>query len=207
MSIANIPGFTLGASGKSADGYPDFLTDALRLVQQMFLVPGGPTAVVFAGLEHQSGCSSICAAVAGTIAKQTGRPVCLLEANLRSPSLAEKFGIQNGPGLSEAIQQDGPIRPFLKQLADGNLWLLPAGLKTKGTDGVLNSSLMAQRIAELKSAFDFVIIDSAPLGESSDAFALCQSTDGVGQKPERIGSGGRMEFEGCRRPHSWWSSQ
>ena len=38
---------------------------------------------------------------------------------------------------------------------------------------------MGKRIAELKSAFDFVIIDAAPIGESSDAFALCQFADGV----------------------------
>jgi capsular exopolysaccharide synthesis family protein len=179
MSIASIPAFALGDTGKSTDGYPGFLTDALRLVQQLFLVPTGPKIVVFAGLEHQSGCTSISAAVAGTIARQTQRPVCLVETNLRSPSLAEKFGLKDGNGLSEAIEQEGPIQPFLKKLSDEQLWLLPAGRKIPGTNGVLNSSLMGKRIAELKSAFDFVIIDAAPIGESSDAFALCQFADGV----------------------------
>jgi len=179
MSIASIPTFALGGSGKSTDGYPGFLTDVLRLVQQLFLVPTGPKSVVFAGLEHQSGCTSIAAAVAGTIARQTHRHVCLVETNLRSPSLAEKFGIQDARGLSEAIMQDGPIAPFLKQLPDEDLWLLPAGRATNGTAAVLNSALIGRRIVELKSSFDFVILDSAPIGESSDAFALCQFTDGV----------------------------
>jgi Mrp family chromosome partitioning ATPase len=102
-----------------------------------------------------------------------------VETNLRAPSLAEKFGLQDARGLSEAMQEDGPIGPFLKQLPDEDLWLLPAGRKVSGTNGVLNSSLIGRRIGELKSSFDFVILDSAPIGESSDAFALCQFTDGL----------------------------
>jgi len=177
MSSAAVPDFIVGASGRSTDDYPEFLSDALRLVQQMFLIPAGPRAVVFAGIEHKSGCTSICCAVAGVIAQQTLRPVCLMEANWKSPSLAEKFGIQDAAGLSEAIQKQGPVEPFLKQVAGGDLWVLPAGAKS--SDSVLNASLVGQRIAELRKAFDFVIIDAAPLGQSSDAFALCQYIDGV----------------------------
>ncbi len=179
MIKASTSTFTSGDSFKFISGHPEFMTDVLRLVQQMFLVPNSPRAVVFAGLDHQSGCTSISAAVALMIAQQTRRAVCLVETNLRSPSVAENFDAQDISGLSEAIQQEGPIRSFLKQHSAENLWLLPAGRQAGSSGGVGNASLIGRRIIELKSDFDFVILDSAPLGESSDVFALCQYTDGV----------------------------
>src|SRR5277367_5772951 len=71
--------------------------EVLRLVQRVFLLQAQepPHVVVFAGIDHGSGCSRICMRAAETLAKNTPSSVCLVEANLRSPALPAMFGTTN----------------------------------------------------------------------------------------------------------------
>jgi Mrp family chromosome partitioning ATPase len=85
--------------------------ESLKLVQRVFLLQAEepPHAVVFAGIELGDGCSRICANTAKTLARNISGSVCLVEANLRSPSLARFFGVTNHHGLADALRQQGRI--------------------------------------------------------------------------------------------------
>jgi Mrp family chromosome partitioning ATPase len=155
--------------------------EALRLVQQIFLLQTQepPRVVVFAGIDHGNGCSQICASVAEILAKDARRPVCLVEANFRSPALPELFGTTNHYGLTEALLQKGPIAPFAKLVNDDNLWLLSSGSLASDSPRLLNSERLPERIKELRKEFEFVIIDAPPLTRYSDALALGKLADGL----------------------------
>jgi hypothetical protein len=58
---------------------------ALVLVQRLFLkrIPA-PRMVVFAAVDHGSGCSQIAVLVAKTLTRMTAGGVCLVEANFHS---------------------------------------------------------------------------------------------------------------------------
>jgi Mrp family chromosome partitioning ATPase len=155
--------------------------EALRLVQQIFLLQTKepPRVVVFAGVDHGNGCSEICASVAEILAKNARRPVCLVEANFRSPALPDLFGTTNHYGLTDAILQKGPIGPFAKLVNDDNLWLLSSGSLAADSPNLLTSDRLNERVAELREEFAFVIIDAPPLTRYSDALVLGQLSDGL----------------------------
>jgi Mrp family chromosome partitioning ATPase len=155
--------------------------EALRLVQQIFLVQAKepPRVVVFAGIDHGNGCSQICASVAQILAKNARKPVCLVEANFRSPALPELFGTTNHYGLTEALLQKGPIAPFAKPVNHENLWLLSSGSLAADSPSLLTSDRLRERVEELRQEFAFVIIDAPPLTRYSDALALAQLSDGL----------------------------
>ena len=155
--------------------------DALRLVQQIFLpqTQDPPRVVVFAGLAHRSGCSQISASVAETLAKHSKRPVCLVEANFRSPALPEMFSTTNHYGLADALLRKEPITSFVKPLPQENLWLLSSGKLEEDSPELLSSTHFQERITQLRHQFDFVIIDAPPLTQYSDAVAIGQRTDGL----------------------------
>jgi Mrp family chromosome partitioning ATPase len=154
--------------------------EALRLVRQVFLLQAQepPHMVIFASIDHGSGCSRICVRVAETLAKNIRGSVCLVEANLRSPGLPEMFGTTNHHGLTDALLQDRPIRSFTKPVRGDNLWLLSSGALAADSANLLNSERLKARFAELRKEFDFVLIDAPPLTPYSDAIALGQLTDG-----------------------------
>ncbi len=80
--------------------------ECLQLVQRLFLLHAEPPhCVVFAGVEHGNGCSWICAQAAELLSENTPGTVCLVEANLRSPSLTQIFGVANHRGLTDCSAQ------------------------------------------------------------------------------------------------------
>jgi receptor protein-tyrosine kinase len=155
--------------------------EALRLVQQIFLLQTKepPRVVVFAAIDHGNGCSQICASVAETLAKNARRPVCLVEANFRSPALPGFYGTTNHYGLTEALLQKGPIGSFAKPVNQDNLWLLSSGSLAVDSPSLLTAERLRDRVDELRQEFEFVIIDAPPLTRYSDALAMGQLSDGL----------------------------
>lgn len=155
--------------------------ESSRLVQQIFLsqTQSSPRVVVFAGIDHGNGCSQICASVAETLARNTSGSVCIVEANFRSPGLPELLRASNPLGLTDALLQDGPIRSFANPVGIDKLWLLSCGALTADSASLLSSEPIKARFAELRTEFDFVIIDAPPLTRYADAIALGQLSDGI----------------------------
>jgi Mrp family chromosome partitioning ATPase len=155
--------------------------EALRLAQQVFFLQAQelPRVVVFAGIDHGNGCSQMCASVAEILARNARGPVCLVEANFRSPALPELFGATNHRGMTDALLQPGPINSFTKMVTPKNLWLLSSGSLAADSPSLLASERLRERLVELRQSFDFVVIDAPPLIRYSDALVLGQSSDGL----------------------------
>ena len=135
--------------------------------------------MVFAAIEHGNGCSWICAQTAELLSENTPGSVCLVEANLRSPSLAQIFGVPNHRGLTDALLKDGPIADFTKRVRRSNLWLLSCGSLTPDFPSLLNSERLNKRLSELRDGFDYVLVDTPPLRQYGDAVTLGWLADGL----------------------------
>jgi Mrp family chromosome partitioning ATPase len=155
--------------------------ESLKLVQNVFLhqATEAPRCVVFAGIDHGNGCSHLCAQAAEILADNITGSVCLVEANLRSPSLPSFFGTTNHHGLTDALLHEDSIKNYAKKVSTDRLWLLSSGSMQAKTAGMLNSEQMKARVKELRSEFDYLIIDSPPLNGYSDAIALGELADGL----------------------------
>jgi capsular exopolysaccharide synthesis family protein len=152
-----------------------------KLVQNLFRLPDstGPRRVVFAGTESGTGCSWICAHVAEILAAQVNASVCVVDCNLRSPSLHQQFGVQNHHGLSDALLGSASVRHYAHRLSRANLWLLSCGAPVENRQPLLASDRMRLRLRELGAVFDYTLIDAAPLNLQNDASVLGGFCDGV----------------------------
>ena len=155
--------------------------ETLRLVQQVFVLQSKepPRVVVFAGIDHGNGCSQIATSVAEILSINARKPVCLVEANFRSPSLARLADKKVSVGLSDALVSDNPILSFTTPTTNHNLWLLPAGPVAVDSSNLLASERLKERIEHLRREFEFVIVDAPPLSHYSDAVALGKQADGI----------------------------
>jgi len=68
----------------------------LRLVQRIFLSANGsaPRQIVLCGVDDENGSSSVSARAGWTLAAKSSRPVCQVDANVRSPRLSNLLGIE-----------------------------------------------------------------------------------------------------------------
>ncbi len=155
--------------------------ECFKLVQRIFLgqAPNVFHSVVFAGVDRGNGCSRICIEVASILAAHTSASVCLVDANFRTPSLLRLLGVPHDRGLSNSLQEEGAIRGFAKQLKPSNLWLLAAGNLPTESVRLLNSEPLKMRLQELRSEFDYVIIDVPALNAYTDAIALGRVAEGI----------------------------
>ncbi len=171
-------------NGKNGQPDLELLTseEMMKLVQRVFLLPGPggqPRTVLFCGVKQSEGCSWTCARVGETLAAQGAGSVCVVDANLRTPSLHEYFGVDNLRGLREAVIQPGAIRNLALTLKPSNLCLIPSGARVSDPHTVLASDRLRSLITELRSEFDHVLVDAPPVALYADAIVLGKLTDGV----------------------------
>jgi Mrp family chromosome partitioning ATPase len=157
------------------------LEEISGLAQQIFLTSGAdtPRIVVFASTEPGSGCSWVCTHLGEVLASRMAGSVCLVDANLRDPSLHQYFGCDNDNGMAEALLHLDPIRTFVRPLSVPNLWLISAGSRAEEAQAQLSSDRMRLRLTELRKEFDYVLIDTAAMSVCNDAIGLGWMSDGV----------------------------
>lgn len=155
--------------------------ESLKLVQRLFLTPEQTPrkAVVFAAIDSGNGCTRLCAITAQLLAENVSGSVCLVEGNFRTPSLPDLFGVDNHRGLADSLRQEGAIQGFAKQAGRENIWLLSSGSLGKDCINLLHCDRMKERVAELRSAFDYILIDAPPLNSYADAMVFGRLADGV----------------------------
>jgi Mrp family chromosome partitioning ATPase len=156
--------------------------EIMKLVQRVFILPESskaPGAVTFSAVDQGDGCTYVCARASEVLADQVAGTVCVVDANLRTPSLHEHFRFDNGTGFAEAIKSTKPIHEFARRASGSHLWLIPAGGAGREPNGSLNPARLRARIRELRDEFDYVLMDTPPIHLYGDAVLLGQLTDGM----------------------------
>jgi tyrosine-protein kinase Etk/Wzc len=101
------------------------------------------------------------------------KKVVLLEFDLRKPRICDMMQVKREPGISNYLVGQSELANILQPLeGNDNLYLLPAGvIPPNPTELILNGQL-ERLLADLKARFDYVIIDTAPVGLVTDARLL-----------------------------------
>jgi capsular exopolysaccharide synthesis family protein len=154
----------------------------IKLVERLFLSARentAPRTVVFSSVDASDESSAICASAGKTLAARVRGSVCLVDANLYSPSLHQHFGADNVYGLEDMISQPAPIRTFARQLSAANLWLVMAGKRSADPPTLLASERLRTRLMELRQEFDYVLIEAPSISINGTATLLGPHADGI----------------------------
>ena len=93
------------------------------------------------------------------------------------PPVHTFFNIPNHVGLSNYLTSDTPLEQVVLRTPIDNLYFMPSGILPADAAGILNSQRMSELIADVKSRFDLVLIDSPPILGVSDASVLAAECD------------------------------
>lgn len=111
------------------------------------------------------------------VCAQGGYNVLLIDADLRRPSMHTHFDVSHATGLTNYLTTDIRLEDVVIRTQIENLFFLPSGLLPADSAGLLNSQRMVDLIADVKSRFDLVLIDSPPILGVSDASVLSNEAD------------------------------
>jgi capsular exopolysaccharide synthesis family protein len=175
----------------TADGSPDPAFALLRTT-------GSPTAESYrtlrASLAHEAadqGPVSILvtstsesvdtAAISANLAlafSEAGNRVALVDADLRTPTLADTAGVDTEPGLVEILKSNIRHPRVVRKGAFGSVDLVPARAVENPT-GILAKGNFSQMLTALRKDYDSIIVNTHATTTASDATVLAPFVDGV----------------------------
>lgn len=105
---------------------------------------------------------------------------CLVDADLRRPCVAATFGVHSHKGLTDVLLGSVALDDAVAAMKDSpNLFILPAGEASDDRAHLMVSMGMTELMASLRSRFDFIVVDAAPILPYADGRALSTVTDGI----------------------------
>jgi capsular exopolysaccharide synthesis family protein len=113
-----------------------------------------------------------------TFSESYQRTVLLIDGDFRRPALHVVFNIDAPSGLSEGLMAVVEQKLPLYRVSE-RLTILPAGRPSSDPMAGLTSNRMRRVIREARDAFDWVIIDTPPVGLLPDANLLATMVDGA----------------------------
>jgi capsular exopolysaccharide synthesis family protein len=112
-----------------------------------------------------------------TFSESYQQRVLLIDADLRRPSIHEMFGLPSGPGLADVMRAaDSPL-PLVE--VSPYLSILTAGRADANLMAQLASERIRTVIKNASASFDWVLLDTPPVGLLPDAQLVARVSDGV----------------------------
>jgi protein-tyrosine kinase len=138
----------------------------------------GISVVMIASAVPGEGKTLTASNLALTLSESYRRNVLLIDGDLRRPTLHELFRVSNHEGLSSGLSEIDDRKLQVMQLSP-HLCLLPAGRPNSDPMASLTSERMKRVLAEARETFDWVIVDTPPVGLLPDANLLGAMVDGA----------------------------
>ena len=141
------------------------------------LVDSPPKAVLVTSSGQGEGKSTTCANLAVVLAQAEKRTL-VIDCDLRKPAMHKIFGLRNFVGVVDVL---------VKELDLSEVWHEPLpGLKVVTTGSIppnpselVGSRRFARLLGRMREEFDYVLVDSPPIGLVSDPMVLATLADGV----------------------------
>ena len=110
---------------------------------------------------------------------QIDKKVCIVDCDMRIPTVAAKLGMENRPGLSDYLaDEEGYKRLPVVKNNDFNIDVIPAGTIPPDPTKLIESPQMEELLTALKNVYDYIVVDFPPVTVVSDSAMLSSVIDG-----------------------------
>jgi capsular exopolysaccharide synthesis family protein len=111
-----------------------------------------------------------------TLSGSYRREVLLIDGDMRRPSIHSVFQVPNDVGLSNALRSDAQRKVSVVEISE-YLSILPAGPPAPDPMNLLTSERIRTLLTQAAARYDWVIIDTPPVGLLTDANLLATMVD------------------------------
>jgi tyrosine-protein kinase Etk/Wzc len=183
MTSVPIIGQVLNNSFKSKAVIRDYpkspLADSFRSIRTnlRFFAKGSDKMVILITSSVSGEGKSFCSTNIASVYSLLGKKTCLIGFDLRRPALYKDFNLSNEKGVSSFLIRNAEIDEIIQKTDIENLDLIAAGPIPPNPVELIASDRTELLFKELKKRYDYIIIDSSPIGVVTDSFLLFQYTD------------------------------
>lgn len=113
----------------------------------------------------------------GEIISQTNKKVVILDLDLRKASVHKEFDLPNNIGISNYLTGQNSLYDVTKKTSNDKLDVITTGTLPPNPSELILTDNMKNMLEELKNLYDYIIIDTPPVGLVTDALILMNFAD------------------------------
>ncbi len=162
----------LEPEGAASEAYRTLRTSLLYAV-----VDTPPRVVMVTSPNSSEGKSTVCANLSVVLA-QAGKRVLLIDCDFRRPVMHRIFGLRATHGVVDVLVGEHGLQEVCREPLPG-LKVLVAGVAPPDPAELLGSRRLSEFLADARREFDYVLLDSSPIGLVSNVAVLATQGDGV----------------------------
>ena len=171
------------------------VAEAFRSIKTNIMVSRMRKTIIITSAGPQEGKTTIFMNL-GIVFAQEGFRTLLISSDLRRPAVAESFGVDKKPGLSDIVRGTVRLEDTLRGAADimlgsvsldnvvrhpglDHIKIIPAGSSSLNPADILQSKELEALIKRVRGEFDIVLLDTPPVLPVADVSILAPKVDGV----------------------------
>ncbi|MBF6136759.1 protein tyrosine kinase [Nocardia otitidiscaviarum] len=161
------------------DGRPGAAGETRRLRTRLTADPER-TSVLFTALSPHSE-PEVALGLARSLA-DTGARVVLVDADTSGRGSSRRIPVGAAPGLAELLRNSSSTAEAVVLWPEVGISVLPLGVVDLRTPDLLASERFAEIMSKLRTEYDHIIVEAAPVTAAADAIALarrCDATVGI----------------------------
>lgn len=135
--------------------------------------------IQFISAKKGEGTSTLVRELALACAQHSRKPVLLVEADLKQPSQYQAFQMEASPPLDHVLKEGKALDGAVSQFHNSNLFLACLSSKIQAALTERNFFSPSDMWKLVRERFSLVLLDSSPVGITSDSLALCETVDGI----------------------------
>ena len=107
----------------------------------------------------------------------TGKKVLLMDLDLRKPNIHTKLGVENSVGVSNFLIGDCDEEDIYVRNTPFGFDFIRAGTIPPNPGELAHSDKLAETIKKLRDIYDYISMDTSPIGLVPDAYAIIEQSD------------------------------
>ncbi len=135
--------------------------------------------IQFIGSQAGEGASTLVREFALMVAHKSSKPVLLVDADIKQPTHAHAFGLEQKPPLEYFLKDSKPLDGVISKVDQSNLFLATLSSNFFRSLTERSSFHSTDMWKAARNRFALILIDSAPASISTESLALCETVNGV----------------------------
>ena len=151
------------------------IRSSLQFLYKKQQVSGSKTLMITSSISGEG--KTFCSINIATVFALSEKKTVIIGLDLRKPRLADEFNLQNQLGVVNYLIKQNSLAEITNSTKIPNLDVILSGPIPPNPSELILSEAMKELIDELKEKYDYIILDTPPVGLVSDALELVQYSD------------------------------
>jgi capsular exopolysaccharide synthesis family protein len=112
-----------------------------------------------------------------SIYSMTGKKTLLVDMDIRKPTVNQRFELDQLNGITNYLVGQCSLDEIIVKIPNVDFDILPSGSIPPNPGELIRSDKLIEMFQDLRKRYDYIIVDTSPIGIVTDAYSLANFSD------------------------------